>query len=303
MTGPPEIAMVIPTTERWDALARCLQSLVPQAEKHQAEIICVANSRRPEMHRAPSYPWVRYVHEPERSVGRARNRGAAEATARWVAYTDDDCVAPPGWLDALVSYIRSNPDIHIAGGAVIEPDRKAGRYRFMRELNYMRAADAMKIRPTGVPSLGAANLLVRRSTLLSLGGFDPQLATTEDYELLIRAQEAGLGIGHYLWEEPVIHAHQTSPGVFCRRYWRYGRGVAAVVMKHRLDPVAHGIYSSKHVSSLPSAIREFHSRDVAWIKERGGRLRGTARAWGVVRATAWQAGAWAETRLHDGGDR
>ena len=44
---------------------------------------------------------VRYVLEPHPGQSRARNRGILETTGDFVAFTDDDCVVDPGWLDDL----------------------------------------------------------------------------------------------------------------------------------------------------------------------------------------------------------
>jgi GT2 family glycosyltransferase len=44
---------------------------------------------------------LRYIRREERGLSRAYNRGVAEAIHELIAFTDDDCVAPPGWLDAV----------------------------------------------------------------------------------------------------------------------------------------------------------------------------------------------------------
>ena len=109
----------------------------------------------------------------------------------------------------------------------------------MRRINYMACSATMKVRPGGIPSLGAANLMIRRRAFNLLGGFDPGLASTEDYELLVRARRAGLGIGTYLDDPPVEHWHTTDLRTFLRRYRGYGRGVAQTVARHGLDPTGH----------------------------------------------------------------
>jgi succinoglycan biosynthesis protein ExoM len=44
---------------------------------------------------------LRYVHAPARNVSIARNACLAAATAPWVAFLDDDEIAPASWIDAL----------------------------------------------------------------------------------------------------------------------------------------------------------------------------------------------------------
>lgn len=46
---------------------------------------------------------VRYLHVPGANISIARNAGLVAATADWIAFIDDDEVAEPGWLLALVA--------------------------------------------------------------------------------------------------------------------------------------------------------------------------------------------------------
>lgn len=289
------LTVVIPTIGRWSSLGRCLASLERQT-CGPVPTVCVLNDVRTRPLQTLDRPWLRYIREPRRSVGIARNTGAYAADSTWVLFTDDDCVVPETWLAEIHAFLINNSQVDIAGGPVTEPQRRAGRYQFMRALNYMRNARRMKMRPGGVPSFGAANLLVRRSTLLSLGGFDGELPSTEDYELLVRAKAAGHRFGTYLDATPVEHAHETSVVGFCRRYWSYGRGVAAVVAKHRLDPVGHRMTNSGSLFAITSGVKQFRNEDLAWIKEHHGDTPGAMHLWATLRAVAWQAGNHAESR-------
>ncbi len=289
------VTVVIPTVGRWASLGRCVASL-DQQTSGPVPTICVLNDVRSRPLRTLDRPWLRYIAEPRRSVGVARNAGAYAADSTWILFTDDDCVVPKTWLAEILTFLANNPSMDIAGGPVTEPQRPEGRYRFMRALNYMHDARSMKMRPGGVPSLGAANLLVRRSALLSLGGFDGDLPSTEDYELLVRAKVAGHRIGTYLNATPVQHSHETSIVGFCRRYWSYGRGVAAVVAKHRLDPADHRMTGSGSLFAFASDVKQFRNKDLAWIKEHYGDTTGAMRLWASLRAVAWQAGRQIESR-------
>src|SRR5581483_2061946 len=44
---------------------------------------------------------VRYLREDHPGASRARNRAIAESTSDLLAFTDDDCVVDPRWLDDL----------------------------------------------------------------------------------------------------------------------------------------------------------------------------------------------------------
>lgn len=65
-----------------------------------------ARARVAEAAAAMSLP-VRYVHAPGANISIARNAGLDAAEAEWVAFLDDDEIAAPGWLAALVACQRA----------------------------------------------------------------------------------------------------------------------------------------------------------------------------------------------------
>jgi len=61
---------------------------------------------------------VRYVHAAEPGVANARNAGVAASRGAFIAFLDDDEIAPPGWLRALIETQR-----RFAADAVFGPVR------------------------------------------------------------------------------------------------------------------------------------------------------------------------------------
>ena len=237
------LSVVIPTLGRPE-LRHALEALAAQMGVGGFSVIVVHG---PELTpdaigalvRSSSTMKLETVAMSERSVGARRNAGAAASSSDLIAFTDDDCRVPTRWIAQVAGFFRAHPDIAVAGGAVVEPIRRTPIYSFTRRMNYMASSATMKIRPGGIPSLGAANLVIRRQAFETLGGFAPELASTEDYELLVRAHQAGFLIGTYLDDPPVEHWHATDLRAFLRRYRGYGRGVAQTVVRHGLDPIGH----------------------------------------------------------------
>lgn len=291
------IAVVIPTVGRWADLERCLSSLEHQVGGPPATCICVLNGRTGAFPSDLVRPWVHVVLESRKSPGAARNAGLAAAFNDWVAFIDDDCTAPETWLDTLDRVVLERPQLAIAGGAVVEPERPGVIYELMRMLNYMRSTSTLKWRGDGVPSLGGANLLVRRSVIQELGGFDAGLTSSEDFELVLRAFLSGREIVSFHEDDPVVHAHTTNLIAFVRRYYRYGDGVAAVVANHRLDPAAHRVYVGPSVCTIAPAARRFAGEDAKWMSDCGSNVQLRHRLLCYVRAASWQTGAWRSCRL------
>src|SRR5690606_40450470 len=55
-------------------------------------------------------PYLRYVREDRLGLNFARNTGAQTASAKYIAYIDDDAQAEPQWLEAiLVGFETAKP--------------------------------------------------------------------------------------------------------------------------------------------------------------------------------------------------
>lgn len=114
----------------------------------------------------------------------ARNQGWRAATAKLVAFTDDDCVAAPGWLEAGLAAHAGEPDALVQGPVGPIP----------AELE-RRGATA---RTVVVESLGpyyqTCNIFYPRALLERLDGFDERFPAPggEDTDLAWRALEQGV---------------------------------------------------------------------------------------------------------------
>ena len=95
----PSISVVVPTHNRAASLPGTIQSLTQQTlGANQFEILVVDNASTDETRRVvcEEFCWVSnliYVHEPQLGLSNARNAGWKNATARDVAYLDDDATA------------------------------------------------------------------------------------------------------------------------------------------------------------------------------------------------------------------
>ncbi|MFP4003962.1 MAG: glycosyltransferase family 2 protein [Alphaproteobacteria bacterium] len=114
------------TFDRPALLRRCLRSILPQLPAHGgAAWLAVidndpAGSARPvvEEESAASGQVIQYAVEPEIGIPHARNRAAdlcLEAKADWLVFIDDDALAGPGWIGALLSAVSEYSADAIAG--------------------------------------------------------------------------------------------------------------------------------------------------------------------------------------------
>lgn len=243
------LSVVVATYNRATALRRCLDSLLSMRTPDGLawELICVDNNSTDETRRvieevARTSPVpVKYVFEQRQGVAYARNAGLREARGEIIAITDDDCIADPTWIAALMQEFAADPSLGIVGGRIelYDPRDRPIAIRVSRDRTFF--------------SLGAiathvitANMAIRRSAMEKVGSFDEnfgpgaRLLAGEDIDLLYRAYKAGVKI-LYSPDAVIYHNHgrQTeSDEAKLRRAYAIGTG--AFYCKHifRRDPEA-----------------------------------------------------------------
>jgi len=180
-------------------LELCLPALVGQRDCGCAvEILLLDNGSRDGSAEwaAQRFPSIRVVRSEENlGFAAGNNRLAGEATGEAVVLVNNDTLPEPGWLAALANAYRSSPDdVAAIAGTIV--DWEGAQLDFGRGVvtfdGHALALDQ------GRPLAGArlpradeelffgcgGNLLVRRSSFLEAGGFDPRyFAYFEDVDL------------------------------------------------------------------------------------------------------------------------
>lgn len=115
----------------------------------------------------------------------ARNTSWRATTAPIIAWTDDDCVPAPQWLEAGVSAMAGRRRI-VVGETTPNPDQSNRRGPFSHTMSVTRWELARY--------LSTCNIFYRREDLEAVGGFDEAFTTGEDTDLGLRISEAGAEI-------------------------------------------------------------------------------------------------------------
>jgi glycosyltransferase involved in cell wall biosynthesis len=181
-------SVIIPTRNRADALVRCLRSLTCQtlpAEKF--EVLVIDNGsidHTPDVaEEYGSLLQLTYVAAPEPGLHVGRHEGMRRANTDVLMFADDDIVAEPGWVEAVVQTLE-NPDIALVGGnnyPLFEErppewllrwwERPAYKGRALGSLSILDFGDGVfEIDPGYV---WGCNYSIRRELLLKAGGFHP----------------------------------------------------------------------------------------------------------------------------------
>jgi GT2 family glycosyltransferase len=227
------ITVGVATCGRPDALGRCLQGLAVQ-NAPPSEVIVVDQAPSAEARgvvAASGLKGARYLEQPRLGLSASRNLALASASEPALAVTDDDCVADPGWLEAVARALERPPTPGGVTGPVL-PLGEATPDTFAVSLreSIIPADHSGRVIPWTVGTGG--NFAARVSDLRSRGGWDERLGAGspgqagEDAELLYRLLVTGALIRY----EPgavMRHERQTRERRRSTR-WSYGYGVGAM---------------------------------------------------------------------------
>jgi GT2 family glycosyltransferase len=215
----PEVSIVIVNWNGRQFLDACLDAVAAQRGVN-AETILVDNGSTDgsAAYVAERYPWVRVVALAEnRGFAGGNNVGVREARGRFVALLNNDTVADPGWLNALLGaadegvlatsrivYMHDRRVIDSAGDGML---RWGGAFKRHHGDTSDRAMESREV--FGV--CGAACLVARR-VFEELGGFDEHLFIShEDVDLSYRARLRGYRC-RYVADAVVAHHGSSTLG-------------------------------------------------------------------------------------------
>jgi GT2 family glycosyltransferase len=112
------VTVVIPTLTADSRLRECVESLGRQT-RHDFEVVVVDNSGKGLVGKNGSAPGARVIENNRNAgFGVAVNQGFRTSRSPYVATLNDDAVAHPEWLDALVRALESRPDAGMCASQV-----------------------------------------------------------------------------------------------------------------------------------------------------------------------------------------
>lgn len=224
----PQFSVVIPTYNRPQSLAACLEALAHQDFPHDNfEVIVVTDGGRssPEKLLASYESRISTVllYQEHAGPARARNLGSSHARGDFLAFTDDDCRPHPQWLIKLAERLTLHPEAAIGGRIVNALTSNLFSTASQMLIDYLY----LYYQARGLPTrfFGTANLALAKDRFQKVGGFDPKfgLAGGEDREFCIRWLSRGYSL-IYAPEVLVHHAHPLNLLTFWGQHFNYGRG-------------------------------------------------------------------------------
>ena len=168
--GQPDISVVVPTYRRSRNLPRLVAALEAQTlPRERFEVLIVDNGSDDDTPAVLSDLAARTTVnlrplriEDNHGPAPARNLGWRQAAAPYVAFTDDDCVPRPDWLEQALNASVATPDLGVLQGATLRPE---GVARYGPNTVYRETL-------TRSPYFEGCNLVFPKAVLERTGGFD-----------------------------------------------------------------------------------------------------------------------------------
>ncbi len=208
------ITVLLPVCRAGPGLARALAAITTQSHRDLEVLLILNGVTPPERPRilalAEADPRVRLLETPYSNLAHALNLGAAQARHELLARMDDDDTCPPDRLQLQADALNRHPDWVAVGGTwdVVEPD---GRTR-------------VTVRPPTDPPrlawqlhlgncLAHGSMMLRRSALAAIGGYNPGFPKAQDHELWLRFVRAGARIGAL--PQTIYRHHLRTADAWC----------------------------------------------------------------------------------------
>jgi GT2 family glycosyltransferase len=205
---------------------------------------------------ASRFPAVRLIRS-ERNIGfgAASNLGIAEAEGEFVLFLNPDVAVDPRCLSALAGFLRLHPESGAVGPKLLRPDGRpdlaarrafptptvaffrvtglSRRFARSRALNRYNLGYLSEDEVHEIDAGTAACLMVRRSALDQIGGFDTDFFMYgEDLDLCLRLKERGWKI-FYVPSAVAIHEKgASSRQATSAMLWEFHRAMAIFHRKH-----------------------------------------------------------------------
>lgn len=236
----PRISAVICTRNRAELIAGAVQSVL--ANDHPCfELIIIDQSDGDDTRRAldglAGDPRLRYFHTTQAGLSGAYNAAVRAGRAQLLAFTDDDCIAPPDWLTAVQREFDSDPEADLVYGQVRAPvELRDAALGIVPQLLFP-SRRRLSVRDGFVVAGMGANFAARRRAFEAVGGFDEMLGgggplrSSQDFDFQFRLFRASR-VSVLSPDLNVLHYGLRTSAQWPQTNLAYGVGDGAFYMKH-----------------------------------------------------------------------
>ena len=224
----PFISIVIPTYNRPDKLAECLESLTKlEYPRDSYEVIVVDDGSKISLESVvenfENQIEITLLKQTNAGPATARNTGAKQAKGEFLAFTDDDCKPAPDWLNKIAACFAKKPDCLIGGKTINILSENPFSTASQELINYLYSYYNRD--PEQATFFASNNIAISKERFQIIGGFDTTYprAAAEAREFCDRWLQYGNQM-IYVPEVNVYHAHKLTLSSYWKQHFFYGRG-------------------------------------------------------------------------------
>lgn len=190
-----EVSIIVAMYNIADTLEECLQSISQQNHKHWEAILIDDGSTDGSVEIANTYAFAdkrfRVIRQDHCGVGTARNRGIRAARYDWLLFLDGDDWIRPQHLEQMTSMLMADKNLGAVycGWCWFSPDG----YYFYNDIG-RETGDLFPLHAVECPYAIHA-YVVKRKIVETVGGFNADLRTCEDWDLWQRVARTGVKFG------------------------------------------------------------------------------------------------------------
>jgi glycosyltransferase involved in cell wall biosynthesis len=180
----PLVTVIIPTYNRGWIIQEAIESVLAQDFNDYELIVVDDGSEDNTLEILGAYgKAIVILHQSNRGVSAARNRGIDESKGRLIAFLDSDDLWLPKKLSTQVKFFKKNADalinqtqeIWIRNGLRVNPKKRHHKFSGMI---FERSLELCLVSPSAV--------MIEKRLFDTVGVFDEQLPACEDYDLWLR---------------------------------------------------------------------------------------------------------------------
>lgn len=229
----PLVSVIIPTYSRPTYLKRAVESVLNQTYKNIEIIVVDDNDPDTEarietqniMKELAAHPCITYLkHQHNKNGSAARNTGWRNAKGKYITFLDDDDEIADTKIERQVECLETLDDFWGCCYTAYRLEKENGAYQVSSEhrSGYLYVEALMRTMFMG----SGSNLLLRKSVVDEINGYDESFKRNQDIEFLARVLEK-YKIAYI--DEPLLLIHQEGGRV--RRTFDESEGYT----KHYLD--------------------------------------------------------------------
>ncbi|MBL8027137.1 MAG: glycosyltransferase family 2 protein, partial [Fibrobacteres bacterium] len=174
----PLFTVVVPTHKRLDSLKQTIAAINVQTLSNDLfDVVVVNDGEDPATSKWLAENSINFLAISQSGPATARNKGAASAAGKFIAFTDDDALPEKEWLQSAAEYLKMNPAERVLEGPVVADGKPAPLTHYINH--------------SGAGGFLTCNLIVEKSLFEKADGFNTAFLypMNEDYDFALRIQK------------------------------------------------------------------------------------------------------------------